>query len=79
MATGLLSLQKQAAKQHDEDVATIMVHSNQVADVTRQLEEQKQKTLALEKDVTVGKEEIAKLSNSLSQPLNRRTLAWWKC
>lgn len=67
LGIGLISMKNQATKQHDDDVATIAVHSNQWVDVTKQLEEQKQKSTSLEKDVASGKDEISKLSNTLTQ------------
>ncbi|MDB6023174.1 MAG: hypothetical protein JWQ04_3031 [Pedosphaera sp.] len=67
LGIGLISLKNQAAKQHEDDVATILVHSNQVTDVTTKLEEQKQVNLTLQQDLATRKEEYTKLSNVLSQ------------
>jgi chromosome segregation ATPase len=67
LCVGLITIKNEAARQHDEDADKILYHSNQWSEVSAKWEDEKQNTLALEKDIVARKEDISKLSNDLSQ------------
>ena len=67
LGVGLISLKNQANEQHQTDVEKILSNSNEWVHTTALLDDQQQKNLALEKEMTARKTELAKLSNDLSQ------------
>jgi chromosome segregation ATPase len=67
LCVGLISIKNDAAKQHDEDASKIALSSNQLTEVTAKWDEEKQNSLVLEKDIVARKDDISKLSNTLSQ------------
>jgi chromosome segregation ATPase len=67
LAVSIMSVRKDAETQHATDVATIQSGSNQLIETTRTLDDEKQKNLGLEKDVAQRNDQLAKLTNDLSQ------------
>lgn len=67
LAVSIMSVRKEAENQHATDLATIQTGSNSLIETTRTLEDEKQKNLGLEKDITQRNEEISKLTNNLAE------------
>ncbi|MCX8091378.1 MAG: hypothetical protein N3I86_10715 [Verrucomicrobiae bacterium] len=67
LAIALASTKKLAREQQQRDAQTIHTLSNQLGDVTRQLEDQRQVNLELEKRIQTGKEEFANLTNRFTE------------
>src|SRR3954463_13946997 len=73
LGLALVSRNKQAAEENQKDVDVILYHSNQWAETSAKLEEQKQVNFKYEKDLTDRKAEISKLSNDLTQTTDNLT------
>lgn len=67
LGIALISRNKQAMEQHQQDVDRVVYHSNQLVETSGKLDEAKQVNLNLEKDLAERKTNIAKLSNELTQ------------
>ncbi|WP_040550916.1 hypothetical protein [Pedosphaera parvula] len=67
LGVALVSRNKQAAEQHQQDTESILEKSNHWVETSLKLEEQKQVSLNLEKDLAARKSDISKLSNDLTQ------------
>lgn len=67
LAVSLIHLNKKAAEQRREDEAMIKQASNQWVSVNQSLDEEKQNTLKLAKDVAEKKDQVVNLSKDLSQ------------
>lgn len=67
LGIGMISLNKKAAEQHQEDVGKILSLSNQWTEANTKWQDEQQAHLALQKDYVTRKAEIAKLSNDLTQ------------
>ena len=67
LGVALLKTRKAATEQKQADAATIATHSNQWVETYAKLNEQKQVNLALEKDVESRKQDLAALTNKLSE------------
>ena len=73
LGAGLITRNKQAAEEHQKDVAEVITYSNREVQITAKLDEQKQVNLDLEKDITARKADIAQLSNDLSTTTEKLT------
>jgi chromosome segregation ATPase len=67
LGIALISRNKQAMEQHQQDVERVVYHSNQLVETSGKLDEVKQVNLNLEKDLAERKTNIARLSNELTQ------------
>jgi chromosome segregation ATPase len=67
LGIALISRNKQAMEQHQQDVERVVYHSNQLVETSGKLDEVKQVNLNLEKDLAERKTNISKLSNELTQ------------
>src|SRR5690242_4923754 len=66
LSIGLWVRHTKAEKQTKEDVATIQLLSNKVVVATQELEEQRQVNTKLETDLGLGKDELKKLAQTLT-------------
>jgi chromosome segregation ATPase len=66
LAAGLVYRHTTAVKEKTDDVAKIKSYSNQVASVTKELNEQKMVNLSLERDFAAQAEELKTYSNNLA-------------
>src|SRR5215472_1708868 len=73
LGAALITRNKQAADEHSKDVALMDQTSNELVHTTRDLNDQKQVNLTLEKDMSARKAEILQLSNNLSQTTEKLT------
>jgi chromosome segregation ATPase len=64
---GLLSVKETASVQHKDDLDKISYNSNQWAQTSAKLDDEKQLNVTLQKDIDTRKDEATKLSNDLSQ------------
>ncbi|HZV34758.1 MAG TPA: hypothetical protein VFB72_09325 [Verrucomicrobiae bacterium] len=67
LCIGLVSMKNQASAQHDDDIAKYQAISNQLAEVNRSWEEEKQLHISLQQELDARKSDMAKLSNTLNQ------------
>jgi chromosome segregation ATPase len=67
LGIALITRNKQAAEQHDADVQTAKNLSDQLVSITTKEADLERVNTALDKDLTVRKTEVVKLSNDLTQ------------
>jgi chromosome segregation ATPase len=67
LGIGLISIRREATKQKTEDTDKILSYSNQVLEANGKLDEQKQVTAMLEKDLDTQKKSFGELTNSFTQ------------
>src|SRR5436190_17208427 len=76
LSIGLWVRHTKAEKQYNNDVATIVQLSNKVVVATQELDEQRQVNTKLETDLGLGKDELKKLAQTLTN--TQATLALTK-
>lgn len=67
LVIALVTAKKQAGEQKQKDAQTISTLSNQLSDITRKLEDQRQVNLELEKRIESEKQEYAALTNRYAE------------
>ena len=67
LGIGLIGVKKQAEQQQTKDNETILSFSNRLAETNGKLQEQKDVTTMLEKDLDTQKKSMAELTNSITQ------------